>query len=46
MEKWRAQTPREKHGDHRYDPADFGLSAKELRERFRFYSERFEVLTR
>jgi hypothetical protein len=46
MEKWRAQTPREKHGDHRYDPADFGLSADRLRERFRFYCERFEVLTR
>jgi Sulfotransferase family len=45
MEKWRAETPREKHGDHRYDPADFGLSAEGLRERFRFYSERFEVST-
>jgi hypothetical protein len=29
----------------RYDPADFGLSVEALRERFRFYSERFEVLT-
>jgi hypothetical protein len=43
MEKWREQTPREKHGDHRYDPADFGLSAVALRERFRFYSEHFDV---
>ena len=41
MQKWRAETPREKHGDHRYDPSDFGLSATKLRERFRFYSERF-----
>jgi hypothetical protein len=41
MEKWRKETPREKHGDHRYDPADFGLSAEGLRERFHFYSERF-----
>ena len=45
MEKWRAETPREKHGDHRYDPTDFGLSVAGLRERFRFYSERFVVLT-
>jgi len=44
MEKWRADTPREKHGGHRYDPADFGLSAEGLRKRFRFYSERFGVL--
>jgi hypothetical protein len=41
MEQWRAATPREKQGEHRYDPADFGLSAAGLRERFRFYSERF-----
>jgi hypothetical protein len=45
MVKWRAETPREKHGEHRYDPADFGLSAEGLRERFRFYSDRFHVLT-
>jgi Sulfotransferase family len=45
MEKWRAQTSREKQGEHRYDPADFGLSAEGLRERFRFYSERFQVPT-
>jgi Sulfotransferase family len=41
MEKWRAETPRQKHGEHRYDPADFGLRPAGLRERFRFYSERF-----
>jgi len=45
MQKWRAETPREKHGDHRYDPADFGLSAQGLRERFRFYTDRFDVVT-
>ncbi len=42
MESWRAATPREKHGEHRYDPADFGLSVEGLNERFRFYSERFK----
>ena len=41
MEQWRAQTPREKQGEHRYDPTEFGLEATKLRERFRFYSERF-----
>jgi hypothetical protein len=45
MERWRAETPREKHGDHRYDPADFGLSEAALHERFRFYNDRFGVLT-
>jgi hypothetical protein len=45
MERWRTETPREKQGDHRYDPADFGLSEKGLHERFRFYNERFAVLT-
>jgi hypothetical protein len=43
MEKWRAETPREKHGDHRCDPADFSLSVENLRQRFRFYSDRFNV---
>jgi len=45
MQTWRTQTPREKHGVHDYDPADFGLSIQQLRERFSFYSERFNVLT-
>ena len=41
MEQWRAETPREKQGEHRYDLAEFGLDATKLRERFRFYSKRF-----
>lgn len=45
MAAWRADTPREKHGGHAYDAADFGLDPAELRERFRFYSERFAVPT-
>jgi hypothetical protein len=43
MEDWRRSTPREKHGAHEYDPADFGLDPAALRERFLFYSDRFEV---
>ena len=43
MEAWRRDTPREKHGGHSYDAADFGLDPAALRERFRFYSERYDV---
>jgi hypothetical protein len=43
MEAWRRDTPRDKHGEHHYDPADFGLDPAALREQFRFYSERFNV---
>jgi hypothetical protein len=45
MQAWREDTPREKHGGHSYDAADFGLDPATLRERFRFYSERFAVPT-
>ena len=41
IERWRADTPREKHGSHTYDAADFGLDPAQLRERFRFYTDRF-----
>lgn len=43
MEKWRRETPRDKHGRHEYDPGEFGLDTAELRERFRFYTDRFNV---
>ena len=43
METWRRNTPRDKHGDHSYDAADYGLDREALRERFRFYAERFDV---
>ena len=43
MRRWRAESSRESQGTHRYDPADFGLSVAALRERFRFYTERFGV---
>ncbi len=43
MQAWRQNTPRDKHGQHTYDPADFGIDLAALRERFRFYSNRFEV---
>ena len=43
MEAWRRDTPRDKHGEHSYHAADFGIELGQLRERFRFYSERFDV---
>lgn len=43
MKAWRESTPRDKHGLHEYDAADFGLDKAALRERFRFYSDRFNV---
>ncbi|MCH7866103.1 MAG: sulfotransferase [Myxococcales bacterium] len=35
--------PRGRYGRVRYNLADFNLNAKELRERFRFYTDRFPV---
>ena len=43
MQAWRENTPRDKHGRHEYNAADFGLNTAMLRERFAFYTERFEV---
>jgi hypothetical protein len=43
MKAWRESTPRDKHGRHEYDAADYGLDTAGLRERFRFYSERYAV---
>ncbi|NGY03921.1 sulfotransferase [Solimonas terrae] len=43
MAAWRRDTPRDRHGEHHYDAADFGLDVTRLRERFGFYSERFAV---
>ncbi len=43
MAKWRAENSRDKHGGHKYDPAEFGLDLDELGRRFAFYHERFSV---
>lgn len=43
MEAWRRNTPRDKHGDHSYEAADYGLDKAALRERFLFYTTRFDV---
>ncbi len=41
MEAFVSANPRAREGKIRYDLADFGLREEELRERLRFYSERF-----
>jgi hypothetical protein len=43
MQAWRDATPRDKHGVHTVDPDDFGIDLAAVRERFRFYTDRFGV---
>ncbi len=43
MRAWREEMPRDKHGSHQYDPADFGLDPAQLRESFSFYATRFNL---
>jgi hypothetical protein len=38
-----AANPRHKHGVHRYEPEDFGLTAKMIRRRFEKYIDSFKV---
>jgi hypothetical protein len=37
--------PKGKHGAHDYSLAEYGLSAEAVRDRLRFYTERFDVAT-
>ena len=43
MERWRSETPRDKHGSRTIDPTDYGLDKDALRARFAFYRERFGI---
>ena len=43
IEEYQNSHPRGRFGRVQYDLADFGLKADELRERFRFYTDRFPV---
>ena len=43
MRRWREEQPRDKHGRHEYDASEFGLDTATIRERFRFYSDRYAV---
>lgn len=41
MEAWRRDTPRDRHGVHRYDPAELGIDMDALAARFAFYTDRY-----
>lgn len=43
MVAWRRETPRDRHGEHHYDAAEFGIDLAQLRQRFDFYTRRFDV---
>jgi hypothetical protein len=43
MQGWRDATPRDKHGVHTVDAAEFGIDLAAVREHFRFYTDRFGV---
>jgi len=40
---WLRDNPQDKFGRHKYTPEMFGLDGAGLRERFAFYTERFDV---
>lgn len=44
MQAWRESMPRDKHGTHTYDLAEFGIDLAAVRERFRFYTDRYGVV--
>ena len=43
MRAFLAANPQGKHGQHRYTLEQAGLDPAEVRERFRFYSEHYNV---
>jgi hypothetical protein len=43
MRRFMTDNPRDKHGHHRYELADFGMELGEIRERFAEYCEAFGV---
>jgi hypothetical protein len=42
MQAWRADNPRDQHGTHEYDGAEFGLTDERLAFRFGAYRARFD----
>ena len=45
MQRFRADNPPGKHGEHSYQLKDWGLSEGEIRDRFARYVERFDIPT-
>jgi hypothetical protein len=43
MEAWLSDRPQSAFGRHAYDPADFGMNAEAVDERFASYRERYDI---
>jgi len=43
MEDYIAENRKGKHGSHKYDISDLGVSAEEVRETFRFYTDHYDI---
>jgi hypothetical protein len=43
VEEWQKANRLGAHGEHRYTPEQFGLSAEEIRADYAFYIDRFGV---
>jgi hypothetical protein len=43
IEEWQKANRLGAHGEHRYTPEQFGLSAEEIRADYAFYIDRFGV---
>ena len=43
MERYVAENRKGKHGAHKYDIREMGLSVEEVRERFRFYTDLYDI---
>jgi hypothetical protein len=43
MRRFLASNSKDKHGEHRYSLVQFGLDPAVERERYRFYTQRYEV---
>jgi len=40
---WMAANGRDTHPPHNYEPEDFGITAEELRETFKFYHDAYNI---
>lgn len=43
MKRFMDENPRDRHGQHRYSPSEFGIDPGQDGERFQFYRDRFDV---
>lgn len=43
IQQYLIDRPREKYGKHRYATEDFNLTNTEIRERFRFYTDHYNI---